>query len=68
MIYGAGRDVAKCTLVDEKGGRIPAVYFGPAQAFREAVKREGGANILYEAGINVFRGEESLQVIVREYQ
>ncbi|MCR5417812.1 MAG: single-stranded-DNA-specific exonuclease RecJ [Lachnospiraceae bacterium] len=68
MIYGAGRDVAKCTLVDEKGGRIQAVYFGPAQAFREAVKREGGANILYEAGINVFRGEESLQVIVREYQ
>ncbi|MCI1305251.1 MAG: single-stranded-DNA-specific exonuclease RecJ [Lachnospiraceae bacterium] len=67
-VFGKNRNVAKCRLVDENGRAADAVYFGEADAFAEYVSTHGTISVIYYPAIDSYRGADSLQMIIREYE
>lgn len=80
---GAGQQAAKYTVLDDRGRQKELVFFGNMEAFhdfleqrygKEAVKAlyEGKGcafqiNITYQLGIHVYRGMESVQIVMQDF-
>ncbi|MBO6137997.1 MAG: single-stranded-DNA-specific exonuclease RecJ [Lachnospiraceae bacterium] len=66
-VLGENRNVYTA-MADDTTGRIKLKYFGDAEEFQNYVNQKNGIlNICYTPEINVFRGEESLEIRVRHY-
>lgn len=82
-ILGQSRNVGKYTIQDAQGGKYEMVYFGDLENWHNALikafgeeeveklYRNGSVSIiiqmLYYPDINVYRGNESLQIVMQDY-
>ena len=82
-IIGRNRNVLKMTVVNPKGCRMEAVYFGDIPAFQAFVEKEYGRMevenmfrgrensvdlaFTYYPEINEYNGRRSLQIIISHY-
>ncbi|MBR1892805.1 MAG: single-stranded-DNA-specific exonuclease RecJ [Lachnospiraceae bacterium] len=67
-ILGANRNVYKCIAEDSSGAMIDAIYFGDAEGFSEYVASHEKIAITYCPDVNVFRGNTTLQINIKNYQ
>lgn len=67
-IFGQKRNVAKMTAVLADGSRIPAVYFGDADAFAEFARENPGFLIIYRPEIDTWMDRRSLQIVIQGFK
>ena len=84
VVVGKNQNVLKLTLKTERGKSISAVYFGEVEEFREYYGRKYGENevqqaflgrtngirmsVVYYPEINRYQGNESIQIVIKNYQ
>ena len=84
VVVGKNQNVLKLTLRTEHGKAISAVYFGDVEAFREYYGRKYGENevqqaflgrtnairmsVIYYPEVNRYQGNESIQIVIKNYQ
>ena len=84
VVVGKNQNVLKLTLRTEHGCVIFAVYFGDVDAFREYYSKKYGENevnqaflgrkneirmsVVYYPEINRYQGNESVQIVIKNYQ
>ena len=84
VVVGKNQNVLKLTLKTEHGKSIYAVYFGDVEEFREYYGRKYGENevqqaflgrtngirmsVVYYPEINRYQGNESIQIVIKNYQ
>ncbi len=68
-IIGKNKNVAKATAIDAAGNRMEAICFHDAQEFAERCERNNGKmSITFYPGINEFRGERQIQIVITHYR
>lgn len=83
-ILGANKNVGKYTVADENGRQFEMIYFGDLEAFHEYLAEKFGEesaqrlyhgngaeitlSVVYYPEINEFRGNISLQMVMKYYQ
>lgn len=68
-IIGKNKNVAKATAIDAAGNRIEAICFHDAQEFAKQCERNNGKmSITFYPGINEFRGERQIQIVITHYR
>ena len=67
-ILGANRNVFKCLADDGSGHPVDAIFFGDASAISEYAASHEKVAITYCPDVNVFRGNTTLQINIRNYQ
>lgn len=68
-IIGKNKNVAKATAIDAAGNRMEAICFHDAQVFAERCERNNGKmSITFYPGINEFRGERQIQIVITHYR
>ena len=68
-IIGKNKNVAKATAIDAAGNRMEAICFHDAQEFAERCERNNGKmSITFYPGINEFRGERKIQIVITHYR
>ena len=68
-IIGKNKNVAKATAIDAAGKRMEAICFHDAQEFAERCERNNGKmSITFYPGINEFRGERQIQIVITHYR
>lgn len=84
VVVGKNQNVLKLALKTERGKSISAVYFGDVEEFREYYGRKYGENevqqaflgrtngirmsVVYYPEINRYQGNESIQIVIKNYQ
>lgn len=84
VVVGKNQNVLKLTLKTERGKSISAVYFGDVEEFRVYYGRKYGENevqqaflgrtngirmsVVYYPEINRYQGNESIQIVIKNYQ
>ena len=84
VVVGKNQNVLKLTLKTERGKSISADYFGDVEEFREYYGRKYGENevqqaflgrtngirmsVVYYPEINRYQGNESIQIVIKNYQ
>ena len=64
-IIGKNKNVAKATAIDAAGNRMEAICFHDAQEFAKQCERNNGKmSITFYPGINEFRGERQIQIVI----
>ena len=67
-IIGKNKNVAKATAIDAAGNRMEAICFHDAQEFAKQCERNNGKmSITFYPGINEFRGERQIQIVITHY-
>ena len=68
-IIGKNKNVAKAIAIDAAGKRMKAICFHDAQEFAEQCERNNGKmSITFYPGINEFRGERQIQIVITHYR
>ena len=83
-LVGKNKNVLKLTLRTAQGNRVQAVYFGNTEAFVEYYSGKYGASeverafsgrqnavrmsLIYYPEINSYQGNETVQLIIKNYQ
>ena len=67
-VFGKNRNVAKLQLTDEQGRRIPAVYFGDADAFAAYAGNHETLSVIYYPGIDQWQGRRTIQLTIVSYR
>ena len=68
-IIGKNKNVVKATAIDAAGNRMEAICFHDAQEFAERCERNNGKmSITFYPGINEFRGERQIQIVITHYR
>ena len=68
-IIGKNKNVAKATAIDAAGNRMEAICFYDAQEFAERCEKNNGKmSITFYPGINEFRGERQIQIVITHYR
>lgn len=66
---GKNKNVAKATAIDAAGNRMEAICFHDAQEFAERCERNNvKMSITFYPGINEFRGERQIQIVITHYR
>lgn len=68
-IVGQNNRVVKCRMKSPGGKMADAIYFGDAKQFVEEVEKKHSKILLaYYPNINEFRGEKSVQLVIKYYE
>ena len=68
-IIGKNKNVVKATAIDAAGNRMEAICFHDAQEFAERCEKNNGKmSITFYPGINEFRGERQIQIVITHYR
>ena len=68
-IIGKNKNVTKATAIDAAGNRMEAICFHDAQEFAERCEKNNGKmSITFYPGINEFRGERQIQIVITHYR
>ena len=68
-IIWKNKNVAKATAIDAAGNRMEAICFHDAQEFAERCEKNNGKmSITFYPGINEFRGERKIQIVITHYR
>lgn len=67
-IIGKNHNVLKFQVVDERGIRMDAIYFGDVQACMEYIRQKDKMAFTYYPAINEYMGKRSLQMTVVNYR
>ena len=84
VVVGKNQNVLKLTLRTERGISISAVYFGDVDGFREYYSKKYGESevqqafsgrtnairmsVVYYPEVNRYQGNESIQIVIKNYQ
>ena len=66
-VFGKNRNVAKVKLMDPSGTVMDGVYFGEAEEFAGFIDGKDSISVTYYPEINIFRGRESIQIVIQNY-
>lgn len=66
-VLGKNRNVAKVKLMDPSGTVMDGVYFGEAEEFVRFIDGKDSISVTYYPEINIFRGRESIQIVIQNY-
>ena len=66
-VFGKTRNVAKVKLMDPSGTVMDGVYFGEAEEFVRFIDGKDSISVTYYPEINIFRGRESIQIVIQNY-
>ena len=66
-VFGKNRNVAKVKLLDPSGTVMDGVYFGEAEEFVRFIDGKDSISVTYYPEINIFRGRESIQIVIQNY-
>ena len=66
-VFGKNRNVAKVKLMDPSGTVMDGVYFGDAEEFVRFIDGKDSISVTYYPEINIFRGRESIQIVIQNY-
>ena len=66
-VFGKNRNVAKVKLMDPSGTVMYGVYFGEAEEFVRFIDGKDSISVTYYPEINIFRGRESIQIVIQNY-
>lgn len=66
-VFGKNRNVAKVKLMDPSGTVMEGVYFGEAEEFVRFIDGKDSISVTYYPEINIFRGRESIQIVIQNY-
>lgn len=66
-VFGKNRNVAKVKLMDPSGTVMDGVYFGEAEEFARFIDGKDSISVTYYPEINIFRGRESVQIVIQNY-
>lgn len=66
-VFGKNRNVAKVKLMDPSGTVMDGVYFGEAEEFVRFIDGKDSISVTYYPEINIFRGRESIQIVIQNY-
>lgn len=66
-VFGKNRNVAKVKLMDPSGTVMDGVYFGEAEEFVRFIDGKDSISVIYYPEINIFRGRESIQIVIQNY-
>ena len=66
-VFGKNRNVAKVKLMDPSGTVMDGVYFGEAEEFVRFIEGKDSISVTYYPEINIFRGRESIQIVIQNY-
>ncbi len=64
-VLGKNKNVLKGTAVDENGAEISFIWFGDAEAMRRDLMERERAAVTYYPELNEFRGNVSLEIVIR---
>ena len=64
---GKTQNVAKVKLMDPSGTVMDGVYFGEAEEFVRFIDGKDSISVTYYPEINIFRGRESIQIVIQNY-
>ena len=67
-VVGARKNAVRMQIKDDRGTEMPGVYFGDAPEFCRQAVRKGKLSLVFYPDINSFRGVNSLQLKVTDYQ
>ena len=66
-VFGKNRNVTKVKLMDPSGTVMDGVYFGEAEEFAGFIDGKDSISVTYYPEINIFRGRESIQIVIQNY-
>ena len=66
-ILGKNKNVVKVKLLDPQGVPMEGIYFGEAEEFAGFLKEHDTIAVTYYPEINIFRGRESIQIVIQNY-
>ena len=66
-VFGKNRNVAKVKLMDPSGTVMDGAYFGEAEEFVRFIDGKDSISVTYYPEINIFRGRESIQIVIQNY-
>ena len=66
-VFGKNRNVAKVKLMDPSGTVMDGVYFVEAEEFVRFIDGKDSISVTYYPEINIFRGRESIQIVIQNY-
>lgn len=66
-VFGKNRNVAKVKLMDPSGTVMDGVYFGEVEEFVRFINGKDSISVTYYPEINIFRGRESIQIVIQNY-
>ena len=66
-VFGKNRNVAKVKLMDPSGTVMDGVYFGEVEEFVRFIDGKDTISVTYYPEINIFRGRESIQIVIQNY-
>lgn len=66
-VFGKNRNVAKVKLMDPSGTVMDGVYFGEVEEFVRFIDGKDSISVTYYPEINIFRGRESIQIVIQNY-
>ena len=70
-LMGKNQNVLKLVLdgVDSQGNHknVEAVYFNDAPSAYEELKERSSISVLYQAGINEYMGNKTVQLVIQDY-
>lgn len=64
-VLGKNRNVVKMHLKDEAGFLAEGIWFGDGDAFVEKIQEKSNYDVIYYPTINVFRGRESIEMVIQ---
>lgn len=67
-IFGKNRNVLKCTLQDQQGNRMEAVYFGNVEDCLRTMEQGRPMSFTYYPSINEYMGRRTVQLTIVNYQ
>ena len=66
-VFGKNRNVAKVKLMDPSGTVMDGVYFGEVEEFVRFIDGKDTISVTYYPEINIFRGRESIQIVIQNF-
>ena len=66
-VFGKNRNVANVKLMDPSGTVMDGVYFGEVEEFVRFIDGKDTISVTYYPEINIFRGRESIQIVIQNY-
>ena len=67
-IVGKNRNVLRCTLKDEQGVQIEAVYFGDVEECRQAMEKQKTMAFTFYPDINEYKGRRTVELKIQNYR
>ena len=67
-IIGKNQNVLKFQVLDQRGRKMEAIYFGEVQECMEYLQTKEKVSLTFYPSVNEYRGNKTIQITVVNYQ